>query len=105
MKKSINKKALLKALVITAIMLVLFTANTVFAADEDPIEIANNLTNFIFTIVRIIGAAILVFGIVQLGLSFKSHDPSQRGTAMLSIAGGIIIVLAKEILLLIGIQI
>lgn len=105
MKKSNNRKTLLKALCAVVIMLILFTANTVFAAGEDPVEIATNFTNFLFVIVRIIGVAILVFGFVQLGMSFKSHDPSQRGNAMLSIAGGIIIVLAKEILLLIGITI
>lgn len=105
MKKLRKRNTLLKALCAVVIMLTMFTANTAFAANENPIEIANNFTDFLFVIVRIIGVAILVFGFVQLGMSFKSHDPSQRGNAMLSIAGGIIIVLAKEILSLIGIAI
>lgn len=105
MKKTKRRNTLLKVLCAVVITMIMFTATTAFAANEDPIEIANNFTNFLFVIVRIVGAAILVFGIVQLGMSFKSHDPSQRGNAMLSIAGGIIIVLAKEILSLIGIQI
>ena len=41
---------------------------------------------------------ILGFGIVQIGLSLKSHDPSQRANGFLSLAGGIIITFAKEIL-------
>lgn len=105
MKKLQKRKTLLRALFIAVIMLILFTANTAFAAGEDPETIANNFLTFIFVIVRVVGVAILVFGFVQLGLSFKSHDPSQRGNAMLSLAGGIIIVLAKEILILIGIEI
>ena len=41
---------------------------------------------------------ILGFGIVQFGLSLKSHDPSQRANSVLTIGGGIIITFAKEIL-------
>ena len=38
------------------------------------------------------------FGILQFGMSLKSHDPSQRANSMLSIVGGIIITFTKEIL-------
>ncbi|MDD7114334.1 MAG: glutamyl-tRNA amidotransferase, partial [Lachnospiraceae bacterium] len=38
------------------------------------------------------------FGIVQVGLSLKSHDPSQRANGIMTVAGGIIITFAKEIL-------
>ena len=41
------------------------------------------------------------FGIVQVGLSLKSHDPSQRANGIMTVAGGIIITFAKEILALI----
>ena len=39
--------------------------------------------------------------LVQVGLSLKSHDPSQRANGFLTVAGGIIITFAKEILNLI----
>ena len=39
---------------------------------------------------------------VQVGLSLKSHDPSQRANGFLTLAGGIIITFAKEILNLIA---
>ena len=105
MKKLQKRRTLLRGLFVIVMMLILFSANTAFAAGENPETIANNFVDIIFVFVRIIGIAILGFGIVQLGLSFKSHDPSQRGNAMLAIAGGIIIVLAKEIISLIGISI
>ena len=35
---------------------------------------------------------------VQVGLSLKSHDPSQRANGFLTLAGGVIITFAKEIL-------
>ena len=44
---------------------------------------------------------LLGFGILQVGLSLKSHDPSQRANGMLTVAGGIVITFTKEILTLI----
>ena len=43
----------------------------------------------------------LCFGVVQIGLSLKSHDPSQRANGFLTLAGGVVITFAKEILTLI----
>lgn len=64
----------------------------------DPLTAVNNLSNFIFSLIRAIGVILLGFGILQMGLSFKSHDPSQRANGMLTVAGGLIIVFTKEIL-------
>ena len=71
-----------------------------FAAD-DPLTVVNNLSEFIFSLIRAIGLILLGFGVLQLGLSLKSHDPSQRANGMLTIAGGIVITFTKEILTLI----
>lgn len=74
---------------------------TAFAADGDPIEVVNNLSDFIFGLIRAVGLILLGWGIVQVGLSFQSHDPSQRSNGFLTLAGGVIITFAKEILNLI----
>ena len=71
-----------------------------YAAD-DPLSIVNNLSDFIFSCIRAIGVIILGWGIVQVGLSLQSHDPSQRSNGFLTLAGGIVITFAKEILNLI----
>ena len=71
-----------------------------FAA-ADPIAVVNNLSTFIFSLIRAIGLILLGFGIVQVGLSLKSHDPSQRANGFMTLAGGVIITFAKEILNLI----
>ena len=55
----------------------------------------------IFSLIRAIGLILLGFGILQVGLSLKSHDPSQRANGMLTLAGGIVITFTKEILTLI----
>lgn len=69
----------------------------VYAAN-DPITVVNNLSDFIFGLIRAVGMILLGFGIVQVGLSLKSHDPSQRANGFLTVAGGIIITFAREIL-------
>ena len=67
-------------------------------ADGDPIQVVNNLSNFIFGLIRAIGMILLGFGVVQVGLSLKSHDASQRANGFMTVAGGIVITFAKEIL-------
>ncbi len=86
--------------VIAALTLMMGMSVTAFAAN-DPIAVVNNLSDFIFGLIRAIGLILLGFGIVQVGLSLKSHDPSQRANGFLTLAGGIIITFAKEILTLI----
>lgn len=65
---------------------------------RDPLSVINNLSTFIFSLIRAIGLILLGFGVVQVGLSLKSHDPSQRANGFLTLAGGVIITFAKEIL-------
>ncbi len=72
-------------------------ASNVFAAD-DPLNVINNLSTFIFGVIRAIGMILLGWGIVQVGLALKSHDASQRANGFLTVAGGVIITFAKEIL-------
>ena len=67
-------------------------------ADGDPLQVINNLSTFIFSLIRAIGLILLGFGIVQIGLSLKSHAPSQRANGFLTLAGGVIIMFSKEIL-------
>lgn len=82
------------------ILLFVVLVCTAFAAD-DPLTVINNLSNFIFSVIRAVGLILLGWGIVQVGLSLQSHDPSQRSNGFLTLAGGIIITFAKEILTLI----
>ena len=71
------------------------------ATGGDPLTVVNNLSDFIFSMIRAVGLILLGWGIVQDGLSLQSHDPSQRSNGFLTLAGGIIITFAKEILTMI----
>lgn len=84
-----------------AVMVLVFSITTTAFAADDPLAVVNNFSEFIFGLIRAIGIILLGFGIVQVGLSLKSHDPSQRANGFLTLAGGIIITFTKEILTLI----
>lgn len=73
-----------------------------FAANTDPLAIVNNLSDFIFSIIKALGVIILGWGIVQVGMSIQSHDASQRTQGFLCLFGGLMIAFAKEILTAIG---
>ena len=81
---------------VLSVAIVLGCSVTAFAAN-DPIAVVNNLSDFIFGLIRAVGLILLGWGIVQVGLSFQSHDPN----GFLTLAGGIVITFAKEILNLI----
>lgn len=85
-----------KYIMLTLAVVMSLMTNTVFAAD--PLATINGLSDFIFSAIKAIGLILLGFGIVQIGLSLKSHDPSQRANGFLTLAGGVVITFAKEIL-------
>lgn len=92
-------KTIRKTLFVTYVALIMVSAITtpIYAAN-DPVTVVNNFSDFIFGMIRAIGMILLGFGIVQVGLSLKSHDPSQRANGFMTVAGGIVITFAKEIL-------
>ena len=96
-----NNKHRLPVIVVLAALFMLMLALPVLAAPSDPLAVINNLSSFIFSLIRAIGLILLGFGILQVGLSLKSHDPSQRANGMLTVAGGVVITFTQEILTLI----
>ena len=81
-----------------ALVLTMTVGGIPVLAAGDPLSVINNLSTFIFSLIRAIGLILLGFGVVQVGLSLKSHDPSQRANGFLTLAGGVIITFAQEIL-------
>lgn len=93
-------KHILRIFSILTILAALF-ATSVFAAD--PITTINNLSSFIFGLIKAVGIILVAWGVVQVGLSIQSHDASQRSQGFLTLAGGIVIFFAQEILSTIGV--
>ena len=75
---------------------------TAALADGDPIATINKLSDFIFSLIRAVGGILVGWGIVQVGLSIQSHDPTQRSQGFLTLAGGVVVFFAKESLSLIA---
>ena len=97
--KEKRSKGLIKRMVLSTVMIaMLIIPETALADGGDPIAVVNNFSDFLFALVRAFGMILIGFGIVQVGLSLKSHDPSQRANGIMTVAGGIIITFAKEIL-------
>ena len=92
-------KSIRKILFVAYVAFIMVSAVTtpIYAAN-DPVTVVNNFSDFMFGMIRAIGMILLGFGIVQVGLSLKSHDPSQRANGFMTVAGGIVITFAKEIL-------
>ena len=95
-------KTIRKTIFVVYVALIMVSAITtpIYAAN-DPVTVVNNFSDFMFGMIRAIGMILLGFGIVQVGLSLKSHDPSQRANGFMTVAGGIVITFAKEILTII----
>ncbi|MBQ8440182.1 MAG: glutamyl-tRNA amidotransferase [Clostridia bacterium] len=96
-----QKRMKLWTVAMMAVLLISVLTVPIFAETNDPIEVINNLSDFMFGLVRAVGMVMLGFAVVQIGLSLKSHDPSQRANGFLTLAGGVVITFAKEILTLI----
>lgn len=96
--KSISKRCRVAALLL--IMTVIFTIPAY--ADGDPIAVVNNFANYFFLLMRAAGAVFAGYGLLQVGMSLQSHDPSQRSQGFLCVVSGLIVIFAKEILTAIG---
>ena len=99
MKK--QNKFYLSLVLLVVLLCALSVTSFATGTGGDPLTVINKLSDFIFGLIRAVGMILLGWGIVQVGLSLQSHDPSQRSNGFLTLAGGIIITFTKEILTLI----
>lgn len=84
--------------IVTCTLMVLFSCSAVaLAAPDEPIQAVNRLRDFIYSLLSAVGVIMLVWGGVQIALSLKSHDPSQRANALLFIGGALIILFIQPI--------
>lgn len=98
--KNLDKatKILRKAKYVLMALVIMLSMLSTTALAADPLSTINSLSDFIFSAIKAIGLILLGFGVVQIGLSLKSHDASQRANGFLTFFGGVIIAFAKDIL-------
>ena len=93
-RKTVLKRYLMIAITCAVVCVAMFPV----LADSDAEKAIKNMSDIIFGIIRAIGVILAGWGVVQVGMSFQSHDPSQRSQGFLCLAGGLIIVFAKSLL-------
>ena len=71
-----------------------FAVVPAFAADP----LSAQLSDFIFALIKAVGLMVSGWGVLQVGMSIQSHDPSQRTQGILCLVGGLLIMFAKDIL-------
>ena len=97
MKK--KEKKIFKIYMYIIFILVCTMGTTVIAyAADDPIAVINNLSDFIFGALRAVGIIVLGYSVFQIGMSFKSQDPSQRASGAVAFGGGVMMTFSKEII-------
>lgn len=101
MNKKINYNKIGKVAITFGVTL-LCMQRVVFGVN-DPLQSINTLSNIIFQIISVVGGIFLAFGLLNFGMSFKTHDASQRDQGVLGLIGGIIMVSVQPLVnLLIG---
>jgi len=95
-RRILNHRAFRAVFLLSAFTFLLPTGAMASQTGGNPVAVINNLQTFMFQVIRAVGMILLGFGVVQIGLSLKSHDPGQRANGFLTLAGGVIIMFAKE---------
>lgn len=101
-EKRLKKGFKIYALALIGIAILSILTPIVLADENDPITVVNNLSDFIFQLTKVVGGIIVGYSVVQIGLSFTSHDASQRVNGVLFFVGGAIIMCAKTIVKIIA---
>ena len=100
-KREENQK-ILKAFMtfwVAAFMIVMtIFAVTSFATNTEAVtQPLSRLNDIIFAILKMVGIALIAFGVLQLGLSFRSQNTEQRSNGLLSVVGGVIVLVGQTV--------
>lgn len=93
-----TKRLTRRAFALYAALVLVCCAATPVLAEGDPLTVVNNLSTFIFSIIRAIGDSCWAGALCRWACRCRAMTPAQRSQGFLTLAGGIIITFAKEIL-------
>ncbi len=91
------------SIVITVVILTI-TIVPAFAAGDGVTDSLSKFNDLMFSVVRLLGTAACIWGLVEFAMSLQSHDASQKVRGLTILAAGFIVVFSKEILTFLGVS-
>ncbi len=107
MKKTTKLNKIIRravTLVVSVLLILTVTILPVFAEGDGVTDSLTKFNDLMFSIVRLLGIAACIWGIVEFAMSMQSHDGGQKSRGITIFAAGLIIVFAKEILTVLGVS-
>ncbi len=92
-KHAVSRRIPLLILAVVACMGIAVPAH----AGEAPITAINKFSDLFFSAIQAVGLILVGYGLIQIGISLKNQDASQRSQAILALVGGLFIVFAKNL--------
>ncbi|HBU13273.1 MAG TPA: hypothetical protein DEB31_11330 [Clostridiales bacterium] len=71
----------------------------------DPVESMGKMTDLVLTLITGIGICLLAFGVLNLAMSFQSHDDSQKSRGVGMMVGGFIAIGLRVVLQFLGVAV
>lgn len=90
--------------IVVAVLILTIAMVPAFAAGDGVTDSLSKFNDLIFTIVRLIGTAGCVWGLVEFAMSIQSHDGAQKTRGATIFAASLIVVFSKEILAFLGVS-
>lgn len=90
--------------IVAAVLIFTIAMVPAFAAGDGVTDSLSKFNDLIFTIVRLIGTAGCVWGLVEFATSLQSHDGAQKTRGATIFAASLIVVFSKEILAFLGVS-
>lgn len=102
-KRPLTTRQLFKIMLSVICIAALLMSSTIvaFADAKNAVE---KLADQVFAIVKVVGVLVALLGMIMFGMSFQSHDSTQKVGGALLVAGGALIYFAEDILTTMGIS-
>lgn len=90
--------------IVAAVLILTIAMVPAFAAGDSVTDSLSKFNDLIFAIVRLLGIAACIWGLVEFATSLQSHDGAQKTRGLTILAAGLIVFFSKEILAFLGVS-
>lgn len=90
--------------IVATVLILTIAMVPAFAAGDGVTDSMSKFNDLMFSIVRLLGTAACIWGLVEFAMSLQTHDASQKIRGLSTLAAGFIVVFSKEILTFLGVS-